>query len=182
MLAKMDLVERNRVNIVPENWEAENKSTNPDQEAVNHLIENAFDFCAKRSETNIDSIKHEMKAGSLWANSTFRYAIAKGIRGLLKSDSHFNDLYLYGSVMEDQARLTSNINMVLHVEDNKEAYETWVLALNENLAESFRNEFEISSGFLTLLDCHVVTDEEVSRRAGYGAMLASISSNLTQLN
>jgi predicted nucleotidyltransferase len=180
MLAKMDLVERARVNIVPENWVSDN--TTPDQEAVNHLITSAFDFCAKRSETDVKEIKNQMKAGSLWANSTFRYALAKGIRSLLKNDTNFHDLYLFGSVMEDQARLTSNINMVLHVGELKEAYETWILALNENLVNTFRSEFEVADGFVTMLDCHVVTDEEVSRRAGYGSMLASISSNLTQLN
>lgn len=180
MLAKMDLVERNRVNVIPENWICD--ISKPDQETVNHLLENAYGFCAERCEAKVEEIKNQMKAGNLWANSTFRYALAKGIRSLLKNDINFHDLYLFGSVMEDQARLTSNINMVLHVSEQKETFETWILALNENLVETFKSEFNVPNGFLTLLDCHVVTDEEISRRAGYGAMLASISSNLTQLN
>ena len=182
MFTKMSIVESQRVNRVPESWVGTQYIHRPHASEIAKLMNDAFEFTAARSKKSTDEVKQQMMDGDLWANSTFRYALAKGIRKNLSANPMVQDLYVYGSVMDDQARMTSDINLILHVKEDKTNFESWIELLDEGLVEQFRKEFNLSGGFKTLIDCHVVTDEEVSRRAGYASLLSSIHTNVTQIN
>lgn len=181
MLTKMSIVESYRVNKVPEEWQGDRYIGRPTHEESERLLNAALAFTAERGKRTEDETIVRMKGNDLWTNSTFRYALAKQIAAGLNGNSIFRALYVYGDVMEDRARLTSDVDMILHVADDKANFEAWIELLDEELVKLFRSRFGLGEGVRTLLDCHVVTDEEVSRRAGYGAMLSSIHSNLTQL-
>ena len=181
MLTKMSIVESQRVNTVPEEWHGDRHIGRPEAGLSETLMESALAFTAERGKRSDDETIERMKGNDLWANSTFRYALAKEIAAKLNGNPMFRSLYVYGDVMEDRARLASDVDLILHVADDKANFEAWIELLDEELVELFRTGYGLGDGMRMLLDCHVVTDEEVSRRAGYGAMLSSIHSNLTQL-
>lgn len=181
MLTKMSIVESQRINTVPEEWHGDKYIGRPAGEEGERLIEAALAFTAERGKRSDEETIERMKANDLWTNSTFRYAMAKEIASGLKGNPMFRALYVYGDVMEDRARFASDVDLVLHVADDKVNFEAWIELLDEELVEQFQSRFGVGEGLRMLLDVHVVTDEEVSRRAGYGAMLSSIHSNLTQL-
>ena len=182
MIGKLSTIENARVNVVPDGWAGHEGLRRLSDSDVAAMLDAAFNFCTVRSGKPADAVLALVRKADVWANSTLRYAIAKEIRRELQADPKVRDLYSMGSVMEDQARLTSDIDMVLHVESDKEDFEAWLALLDEGLVKLFRERFGLGEGFRTLIDCHVVTDEEVSRKAGYGSLLTSAHAQLTRIS
>lgn len=181
MIGKLSTIESARVNVVPEDWEGFGVLKAPTRESLERLMDDALEFCSLRAKKQVPEIIEKIKKDDLWANSTLRYALAKEIGKTLSKDSNFRDLYIQGSVMEDRARMTSDIDLILHVKGEKSNFETWIVALDDGLVQMFHDLFGLREGFRSLLDCHVVTDEDVSRKSGYGALLTTIHSSLTRL-
>lgn len=181
IIGKYFTVESVGVNVVPENWTGHEGLQRPTAEQLEQMVDAAEKFCTIRSDKPTVEIVKLISSGDLWANSTLRYALAKEIKKTLSADPGVRDLYVFGSVMEDRARLTSNINLILHVEDKKEDYQYWLILMDEGLVKIFRARYGLGKDFRTLLDCHVVNEEGVSSRAGYGALLTSPHANITRL-
>ena len=146
------------------------------------IFDTALELCSIRSGKPTEDILDLIRDNDVWANSTLRYAIAKEIRKALRANPKVRDLYTMGSVMEDRAKLTSDIDMVLHVESGKKNFETWLAGLDESLLKLFREHFDLDERFRSLLDCRVVTDEEVSSKIGYGSLLTSAYAQLTRIS
>lgn len=181
MFVKMSETTVKRVNTVSPEWQGSDHVARPDSSFINHLFETAMTFTMKRSDEEREAVISKMKKNDEWMNSTWRYALAKSMADAMRSNPHFINLHLLGSVVSDSARLTSDINLVLHVDEDKENFERWVALTDEQLTSRFRDEFGLSEGFLSLINCHVVTNEEVTKRAGYAALLTSPHSNVISL-
>jgi predicted nucleotidyltransferase len=178
MFVKMSENTVKRVNVVDEKWQGNGHVARPNAEFVNNVMESAMAFTVKRSSESEDVITKKIKSNDEWMNSTYRYALGKAIADSLRTNPEFNNLYLFGSVVSDSARLTSDINMLLHVDADKEDFEAWVALLDEELTKNFKEKFNAGSGFLTLVNCHVITNDDVNKRAGYASMLSSTHSSL----
>jgi len=151
MIGKLSSIESARVNVVPEGWEGHDGLRRPETKDFQAMMDAALHFCTLRSGKTAEEVVALIRKSDLWANSTLRYALAKEIRQLLASDHEVRDLYIMGSVMEDQARLTSDIDLILHVVDDKEDFETWCVLLDEGLINQFRKRFGLDEGFRTLI-------------------------------
>jgi predicted nucleotidyltransferase len=182
MIGKFSSIKCARVNVAPDDWTGHKGLSRPSKQEIHQMMESALKFCTIRSNRPVDEITKLIVANDLWANSTLRYAIAKEIKKTLSTDPLVKDLFIYGSVMEDHARLTSDINLVLHVEDKKKDFEIWFVLVDEGLREEFTKRFNVGKGFTTLIDCHVVTEEDLNRKAGYAAMMKSMHPTLTRLS
>jgi predicted nucleotidyltransferase len=167
---------------VPEEWAGVDNVPCPELAEMVQMFDAALDFSAQRLNKSAEETTQLIRSGNESANSTFRYALSKELANYFKSYSGVRKLYIYGSTMVDQARLTSDVNLILHVQGNKKDYECLLVLLDEGLTCLFREKFNLAEGFMTLLNCHVVTDEEISRRAGYGAMLYPVQPHLTCLS
>jgi predicted nucleotidyltransferase len=182
MWTKICCVETQRVHIVPEEWAGVDNVPCPELAEMVQMLEAALNFSAQRLDKTVDDVALLIRSGNESANSTFRYALSKELSNYFKNYSGVRNLYVYGSTMVDQARLTSDINLILHVHENKKEYECLMVLLDDGMTCLFREKFNLGAGFMTLLNCHVVTDEEISRRAGYGAMLYPVQPQLTCLS
>jgi predicted nucleotidyltransferase len=182
MIGKFSSIKCARINVAPDDWTGHKGLTRPSRKAIRQMMESALEFCALRSNQPVTEIRKLIISNNLWANSTLRYALAKEIKKTLSSDPLVKDLFIYGSVMEDRARLTSDINLVLHVEDKKRDFEIWFVLVDEGLREECIKRFNVGKGFTTLLDCHVVTEEDLNRKAGYASMMTSMHPTLTRLS
>lgn len=175
-------IESVRIDSVPEDWTGHKGLRRPKIEELERMMDAALKFCANRANKSSTEVEKLIRKSDRWANSTFRYALAKEIRKVLKPDPKFRDLYIMGNVMEDQARLNSDIDLILHVEDTKEDFQYWIVLMDEGFVRLFREHYGLGKEFRTLLDCHVVTDEGVSNKIGYGALLTSAHATITRLS
>lgn len=153
----------------------------PGPQELDRMFDNAVGYCFERSGHPISDLGDKLRSGDRWINSSFRFALTREIHKVISSQPGVRDLYFYGSVAEDSAGLRSDINMILHVEADKKTYETWIRWLNDRLTARFRRMAGLGEDFGALLDCHVVTDDEVALRKDHGAMLTSTHFPLTRL-
>jgi len=181
MFVRMNENTVKRINVVPENWAGGAHVSKPDRPFAEKLFQTATDFTMERSNDSADTVLKNMKKNDEWTNSTWRYALAKAIAESLRNNSAVISLSIVGSVVSDSARLTSDINLLLHTAEDKEEFETWIVALDKELTDLFRQRFELSEGFLSLLNCHVFTNEEVTKRVGYAALLTTPHANVITL-
>jgi predicted nucleotidyltransferase len=182
IIGKYFSVDSVKIDLVPVDWTGHKGLERPKVEDLEQMVDAALKFCARRSNKSPSEVERLIRSSDPWANSTFRYALAKEIRKILSSDQKFRDLYIMGSVMEDRARLNSDINLIMHVVDAQEDFQYWLVLLNEGLVKMIRERFGAGKELRTLLDCQVVTDEGVNQKIGYGALLSSTNTNLTRLS
>ena len=181
-MGKQSAIEPASLETVPEYRSGKGFAGEPRHEDLVAMVDAALRFCTLRSNKPIGEVVRRIKKSDLWANSTLRYALAKEIRKVLSSDPDVCDVYLMGSVIDDQARLASDLDLILHVRGEKETYETWLVLFDKGLTELFRKRFGLGQDFISLIDYHVVNDQEVNQRTGYGSLLTSTHHNLTRLS
>lgn len=181
-MGKQGAINSSSLKTGPEYRNGNGFARDPRPEELEAMMDAALHFCTLRANKPVGEVIRRIRRSDLWANSTLRYALAKEIRKLLLSDPEVRDVYLMGSVIEDQARLSSDIDLILHVHDEKEKYETWLLLIDKGLTERFRKRFGLHKDFTSLIDYHVVNDEDVSCKNGYGSLITSIHTNLTRLS
>ena len=131
IIGKYFTVDSVKIDSVPQDWTGREGLRRPTVEELEHMMDSSVKFCAQRSNKPTSDVEKLIRKSDRWANSTFRYAIAKEIRAALARNPKFRDLYIMGSVMEDRARLTSDINLILHVEDTKEDFQYWLVLLKK---------------------------------------------------
>lgn len=181
MFVKMSEATVKRVNTVSEDWKGNEHVSRPDQQMAVSLMESALAFTTKRSSEDSAAVIEKMRKNDEWMNSTWRYALAKALADTLRSNPDFVNLHVSGSVVNDSARLTSDINLIMHVREDGESFERWVAVLDQQLTAEFRKVFGLGEGFLSLLNCHVITNDDVNKRAGYAALLTSPHANVISL-
>ncbi len=138
------------------------------------LLDRALVFCADRMHRSGDQVVQALREGEAEVHSTFRYAVAKGLGAYLGNlGCDFRAFYLYGSAMNGEAGIASDIDLIIVVEHKLDQVRRLLQRLDLALVTSYRSLLGLTSGPVTLLDVHLVDVEERKMRHGYGAVLCS---------
>ena len=138
------------------------------------LFDRALMFCAKRRHTSADQVIQTLREGNPEAHSTFRYAVAKGLANYLGNlGCEFHALYLYGSTMNGNAGIASDIDLIIVVPHKLDQVFSLLQRLDLALVVSYQALLGVAYGPTSLLNVHLVTTEEKQERHGYGAVLCS---------
>lgn len=136
----------------------------------------AIDYCAKKLGKSPEEVLELLARGDSWAHSSFRYALTIQIgQYLSRLGTVVRSIYIYGSCMEDGARLTSDIDIIIWVNEKTDAIAFLLERLNLFISSYYRSLLgDKASRMARMLDIHVVDDQEVKARVGYGAFLGSL--------
>lgn len=152
------------------------------------FIEKAVSYCCEKAKADAATIREWLVRGDSWTHSTFRYALAKGLGRYFAENSQdlVKEVYLYGSTMYDHANMHSDIDLIVCVRDRGLSAQSpsqsngcsELLKLIESVDREVLNEYKslvrngVRRGFL--VDAHVVGEDEVASRRGYGAVISSL--------
>ncbi len=138
------------------------------------LLDRALMFCADRMHRSADQVIQALQEGEPEVHSTFRYAIANGLGAYLGNlGCDFRAFYLYGSAMNGNAGIASDIDLIIVIEHKLDQVCRLLQRLDLALVTSYRSLLGLVSGPVGLLDVHLVDVEEREMRHGYGAVLCS---------
>lgn len=130
----------------------------------NNMIPEAVDFCIRDTMgfSTSDEVIDGLKSGNLILNSKLRRSLAKGVAGYLsvKFGSRIKAVRLYGSTVEYNACVYSDIDIVVLVSELPEDFSQVISDLDKTLSCSYcrlidKNEDEWSY----LLDVHVINED-----------------------
>ena len=146
------------------------------------LLTAALLSCASKLGQNVVQLRAQLGNGSPAAHSTLRYVIAKKVaRYLGKLQCGIRGVYLYGSTMNDEAGLGSDIDLLVLVERKRDQARILLLQLDLALLTSYRTLIGEGYSPATLLDVHFVDGEEEKAHRGYGAVLHSLHTSPVSL-
>lgn len=145
---------------------------------IENLFAQALDFCSQKSRKTTQEIVSLLRQGDLWTNSTLRYALAKYLCENclpIHTDSVIKAVYIYGSSLNDEAHLNSDIDLVILVVGNKKQALEFLRVLDYDILTYYKSLVgEQAKDMRSILDVHLVNDEEVRESRGYGAVINSI--------
>ena len=144
-------------------------------------IHRAIEFCAAKMRLSDHTMALEkLRANDPAACAYCQYSVAQQVGMALGAlDEHVNAAYVvdYDATPEDicfaPRAQTPLIHMILRVGRKTSALTALIEALDRALLRAYAQVLGDSSR-QHLLDVQVVTEEEVERRVGYGALLSSI--------
>jgi len=138
------------------------------------LLDRALMFCADRMHRSVDQVIQAAREGETEVHSTLRYAVAKGLGTYLGSlGCDFRAFYLYGSAMNGDAGIASDIDLIIVVKHKLDQVSRLLQRLDLALTTSYKSLLGLTPGPGKLLDVHLVDIEEREMRHGYGAVLCS---------
>lgn len=138
------------------------------------LLDRAVMFCANRLHMTEIRVVQTLQRGEPEVHSTLRYAVAKGVGDYLRElGCGFRAVYLYGSAMNGNAGIASDIDLIIIVEHKLDQVCNLLQRLDLALVTSYRMLLGFAYGPASLLDVHIVDVEEERKRDGYGAVLCS---------
>ncbi len=138
------------------------------------LVKQAVERASAMMVSRPDNLCDGLRAGDPWVHSRFRYALAEELCGYLSQlGPTFKAVYVYGSVMEDGARATSDLDIVLWVSKKSEAAVS-LMGLLDALATKRYADLCPDAAPRHLFDAHLVDDEDVRLRRGYGTVVSSL--------
>jgi len=141
---------------------------------VAHIMEKSLEFCCKKEKNTREQIVEYMQAGRSNVHSDFRYALARTLCELI-NESNIYAIYLFGSTVKDDARIASDIDLVVHVKSKEEKLLSLLEKLNFELLQCYKKLLgEKALNINKFLDVHLVDDREVKDGDGYGILLSSI--------
>lgn len=115
-----------------------------------------------------------LRSGDPWAHSLFRYALAQELCTYLAGICPgIRRVYVYGSTAENRAGPASDVDLILWVQKKSTALESLLWRVDALLLQGYRALTGFSSP-RSLFDFHIVDDEEVAERKGYGAVVNSV--------
>ncbi|MTI84722.1 MAG: hypothetical protein FH756_12645 [Firmicutes bacterium] len=140
-----------------------------------HLMEKSLQFCCQRENITRDKVIRGMQSGCCYSHSNFRYAVAKNLCRILANENDINAIYLHGSTVKDKARVSSDIDLVLHVRRKEKELSSRLEQLNFELLSYYKELLDgYASSATILLDVQLVDDYEVRQRTGYGVLISSL--------
>ncbi|MFO8034904.1 MAG: nucleotidyltransferase domain-containing protein [Candidatus Bipolaricaulota bacterium] len=138
------------------------------------LVDRAIERASAVASARPEELWGDLRAGDPWAHSAFRYALAEELCDYLKGlGPMFKAAYIYGSVMEHRARPASDLDIVLWVRRKSEAAVSLVGLLDALAIRCYRNLCPEASP-RHLFDAHLVDDDDIRQRRGYGAVISSL--------
>lgn len=143
--------------------------------SVMKIVPEAILFCCQKEHTTEETFFRNLQAGDEATHSRLRYALAKGIAGYLGSfDDNLQSVYVYGSTMDDNAGLSSDIDLIIRVKTKNSETKRALEILDSYLLISYRilldnDEYRMNC----MLDVHLVDEGEVQHRIDYSSIISS---------
>jgi hypothetical protein len=154
----------------------------PAEMEPSRMLEQAADFCAKRLGKTREEVQQGLQAGAPDVNSSFRYALAKGVWAYLSQLScGLHRIYLYGSALSGDAGTCSDIDLVILVDRKLDQARTLLQRIDLSLTCSYRGLIGCTEEPSSLLDVHLVDAEEEKQHSSYGAVPSSIEASPVRL-
>lgn len=142
---------------------------------ANHLVESSLDFCCHKEQSSRNKVIQKMQQGYEDIHSNFRYALAKKLCLLLQVEQGLRAVYVYGSTVKDNARISSDIDLVLHVEKKDHRLHLLIEKLNSELLTYYKRLVgEQAVNVNRFLDVQLVDDHEVQNKRGYATLITSL--------
>jgi len=138
------------------------------------LLARALGAAAAREGRDAPGFLADLRAGDPGAQSAFRYALAREFCGYVSGlGSTFRAVYIYGSTMDGRTRPSSDVDIIAWVERKTDTVESLLERLNRVLTQGCRTLTGCGS-LQRVFDIHLVDDEDVRGRRGYGSVIASV--------
>ncbi|MBC7099894.1 nucleotidyltransferase domain-containing protein [Candidatus Bipolaricaulota bacterium] len=141
---------------------------------VQGLFARALNRASRKSFAGEEKLVQALQAGDPWAHSLFRYALAEELCTYLgEICPSIRRVYVYGSTVDNRAGPASDVDLILWVRKKSPVLESLLWRLDAVLIRGYR----ALTGFYgpdNLFDFHIVDDEEVAERRGYGAVVSSV--------
>lgn len=143
----------------------------------------ALAFCAKKLGKSQDEVVRLLAQGDRWVHSTLRYALVTQVcQYLSRLGTVVRSVYIYGSCMEDRAKPSSDVDIIIWVNEKTDALAVLLEQLNLLISGYYRALLgDKASRMARMLDIHLVDDREVEAREGYGAVLGSVYTSPVQV-
>lgn len=142
------------------------------------LLNRAVAFCATRLHLDMEQTVVALRNGEALAHSTLRYWIAKGIAGYLGGlECGVCGVYLYGSAMNGNAQIGSDIDLIVVVHRKLDQAYALLQKLDLALVTAYRGLLGPIRGPARLLDVQFADVEEQRKYRGCGAILRSVEAS-----
>jgi predicted nucleotidyltransferase len=143
---------------------------------VVQVFSQAIGYCAEKLNKSSEETLALLEQGDLWVHSTFRFALAVQICPYLgRLGTAVRSIYIYGSCMEDRAKPTSDIDMIIWANEKNDAITFLLERLNLLVSSYYKSLLgDKASAMRWMLDIHVVDDQEVQENIGYATVLRSL--------
>ena len=145
---------------------------------ANALLKSAISCCARQLNLDEQNVHQQLRDSSCQVHSLLRYTVAKRVANYLgQLDGGIRGVYLYGSAMNDTARSSSDIDLIVLVERKLDQARTLLQQLDLALLTSYRALIGTAPLPRSLLDVHLVDMEEEKTRRSYGAVIHSLQTS-----
>ena len=146
------------------------------------LLNCAVSFCADRLHVDVERAVIALRNGEASTHSTLRYRIAKDIAGYLgRLECGVCGVYLYGSAMNGDAQIASDIDLIVVVHRKLDQAYALLQKLDLALVTSYQALLGPIRGPARLLDVQFVDVEEQQKHRGCGAILHSVEARPVRL-
>ncbi len=140
------------------------------------VLQSALHYLAARQRTTEGRLQSLLRDGDPVLHARFRLAIARMLYIALQPGlKELRSLHVFGSSVDDEARPTSDLDLLVHVADPDGPLVQTLAELDAEVSQAYLEIMEdtVPPAF-SLLSVHVVTDEQVERRHGVASILSSI--------
>lgn len=138
------------------------------------IIIEAVSFCCAMEHLTEKSFFKALKNGKEDIHSRLRYALAKGISNYLgKIDENLESVYVYGSTANDNARLSSDIDLIVKVKSKNGSTGKALKILDSCLLINYKilmADDQVRMSYM--LDVHMIDESDVQQRNRYGSLLS----------
>jgi len=152
---------------------------------VTGMMENAIEFCAKKTGLNgRDQTLEALRCGDCSVCEYLRYGLAEGVAEYLGSvDDTVKVVYTYepeyatsmDAPLPGRPNLSPGISMIAWVSRKSAALSSVVTSLGSALVKEFRQlACPKANAMCCMLDVRLVDDKEVQERTGYGILIGSL--------
>lgn len=140
------------------------------------MVSGALRFClGKTGSGSASGVKKNLRAGDALAHSVLRYGLARQISDDLTSGPYgVSAVYVYGSTMEDRARATSDIDLLVIVRKKGPELLKHINELKPGILGAYKKlAGNAASGLRDILDVHIADEGEVRDKKGYASLVTS---------
>lgn len=140
------------------------------------ILETALHHLAARQRTSESRLQSHLRKGDPGLHAQFRLVTARMLyMALDPGQKELRSMHVFGSSVGDEARPTSDIDLLVHVEDPNGRLVRKLHELGEELSQAYREMMatRLPEAF-ALLSVHVVTDEQVRQRTGLASVITSL--------
>ena len=109
---------------------------------IRELVQQALDFCVEKNPhlTDKEGLVSLLLREDSWAHSVFRYALAMRICEYLSiHHQELEEIYLTGSTLDNRARFTSDIDLIIKTNESSEAVIDTLRRLDNDILIYYRS-------------------------------------------